>query len=305
MLTTDEIDAKSGNLTSRNSNYEFTSAWALRGTEGRTVAKWLKDGWELHSQNPGTLRTEITFRRVKPKNAWQQSVALVAAHWPAFGRLTSTTQQLALAAAVGLVVLVLVGAVVAASVLSGGSVQPAAAPTEAAPSEQASGAAPSGQPSEAPPTAEDAPEAYTYAGPQYEVVVVDEDVSRAELTRYWVLTDPFDYSTDDYKSQIRMIVEDLARQDGTADLIVDVVTDREIAEAEAFSTFEQFVAEHGEDYAINTIPKKEEEHWVASYTGGLDPDTVQPSRSADAYEIIWWNPFAPETTEQWKPALAG
>lgn len=296
MLTTDEIDAKSGNLNSGSSDYEFASTWALRGTEGRTVAKWLKDGWELHTQSPGTLRTELTFRRVKPKNAWQQCVAFVAAHWPAFGRLTSTTQQFALAAAVGVVVLGLVGAVVAANLLGGGTAQPAAAPTETAPSEQAS---------EAPPTAEPTPEAYTYAGPQYEVVVVDQNVSRAELTRYWVLTDPFDYSTDEYKNQIRMIVEDLARQNGTADLLVDVVTDREIAEAEAFSTYEQFVAEHGEDYAINTIPKKEEEHWIASYSGGFDPDTAQPSSSADAYEIIWWNPFAPETIEQWQPPFAG
>jgi hypothetical protein len=299
--TTDEIESKAVRPgVGDEVQYEFMSARALRGTEARTIAKWEKDGWELDTQSPGTLRTELTFRRVKPKNAWQQCVAFVAAHWPAFGRLTSTTQQFALAAASGLVVLVLVGAVVAAGVLGGGTAQPAASPTGAAvvTSEQAAAAPTSAE------TGPD-PEAYTYTGPQYEIVVVDENVSAAELTRFWVLTNPFDYSTDEYKNQIRMIVEDLARQNGTADLMVDVVTDREIAEAEAFSTYEQFVAEHGEDYAINTIPKKEEEHWVASYTGGFDPDTLQPSNSADAYEIIWWNPYAPETFEQWKPALAG
>jgi hypothetical protein len=305
VFTTDESDSRSAQPTAGDDvRYEYMSARALRGTEGRTIAKWLKDGWELDTQTPGTLRTEMTFRRVKPKNAWQQCVAFLAAHWPAFGRLSSTTQQFALAAACGLVVLVLVGAIVAASVLGGGT-QPAAAPTEAAPSAQASGAVPSGEPSETPPTAEPAPEAYTYAGPRYEVVVVDENVSRAQLTRYWVLTDAFDYSTDEYKNEIRMIVEDLARQNGTADLMVDVVTDREIAEAEAFSTMDAFIEEHGDDYFLTTIPEKEEEHWVASYTGGFDPDTVQPSNSADAYEIIWWNPLAPETIEQWKPALAG
>lgn len=278
--------------------YEYTSTWALRGTEGRTIAKWQKDGWELDNQSPGTLRTEITFRRLKPKNAWQQCVAFIAARWSAFGRLTPMSQQLAVASAGALVVLSLVLGIVVASIVSGGTPTPVASTDPAAPSARLAET-----PNQAPTTTK--PEPYVYQGVHYEVVVVDEDVSTAELTRYWVLTSPFDYSTDEYKNQIRMIVEDLARQNGTANLMVDVVTDREIAEAEAFSTFEAFIEEHGVDYAVNQIPKKEDQHWVASYTGGLDPNTVQPSTSADAYEVIWWNPGAPEETEQWKPTVVG
>ncbi|MGY2082326.1 hypothetical protein [Blastococcus sp. SYSU DS0539] len=300
MLTTDEIDAKPGTPASGDADYEFASTWALRGTEGRTIARWQKGGWELDNQSPGTLRTEITFRRVKPKNAWQQCVAFLAEHWSAFGRLKLMTQQLVLASAGALVVLSLVLGIVVASIVSGGTPTPAATTDAAAPSDQ-----PAEAPSDAPSQAPAEPEPYVYQGVPYQIVVVDEDVSTADLTRYWVLTDSFDYSTDEYKNQIRMIVEDLARRNGTADLMVDVVTDREIAEAEAFSTFEAFVEEHGDDYAVNAIPRKEEEHWVASYTGGLDPDTVQPSKSADAYEIIWWNPGALEGSEQWKPALDG
>lgn len=305
VFTTDEIDSRSAQPTAGDDvQYEFTSARALRGTETRTIAKWERDGWELHTRTPGTVRTELTFRRVKPKNPWQKCVALLAAHWPAFGRLTATTQQFALAAVGGLVTLVLVGAVVAAGVLGGGTAQPAASPTEAVPSEQASEATPSAQPSEAPPPAEAAPEAYTYSGPQYEVVVVDQNVGPAALDQYWVLTSPLAYSTDDYKNQIKLIVEDVARQAGTDAMIVNVVTDREVAEAEAFSTYEQFVAEHGEDYAINTIPVMEREHWVASYTGGFDFDAGEASESAEAFEVIW-RPFATQEIEQWKPALGG
>ncbi|WP_116450200.1 hypothetical protein [Blastococcus litoris] len=305
MFTADDIDSRSAQPTAGDDvQYEFTTARALRGLEARTIAKWARDGWELHTRDVGTVRTELTFRRVKPKNPWQQFVAFVAAHWSAFGRLTSTTQQFALAAAGALVVLVLVGAVVTAGVLGSGSTQAAAAPTESAPSEQPAADTAGETPFVAPPTAVAAPEAYSYAGPQYEIVVVDEDVTNAGLTRYWVLTAPFDYSTDDYKNQIRLIVEDLARQNGTADLLVDVVTDPEIAEAEAFSTMQAFIDEHGDDYFLTTIPEKEEEHWIASYTGGFDPDTAQASSAADAYEMIWWNPFASETLEQWKPTLA-
>jgi hypothetical protein len=296
VFTTDESDSRSAQPTAGDDvRYEYTSARALRGTEARTIAKAAKDGWELDSQTQGTLRTELTFRRVKPKNAWQLCVAFFAAHWSAFGRLKSTTQQFALAAAGGMVVLALVVAVVVASRPGGSTPQATTAPTEVAPSEQ---------PSETPPSAETHPDTYTYTGPQYEVVVVDENVGPAALDQYWVLTSPLDYSTDEYKNQIKLIIEDIARQDGTAALNVNVVTDREVAEAEAISTYEQFVAEHGTNYAVNGIPAKEPEHWAASYTGGFDFDAGEASESAEAFEVIW-RPYATQETEQWQPALAG
>lgn len=49
-------------------NYEIRSTHAVRGMEARTVKKWEDDGWELVSRSPGRLRTEITFRRPKPKS---------------------------------------------------------------------------------------------------------------------------------------------------------------------------------------------------------------------------------------------
>jgi cytoskeletal protein RodZ len=48
--------------------YETKPVRAIRGTESRTVAKWKADGWELVSQTPGKLRTELIFRRPKPKS---------------------------------------------------------------------------------------------------------------------------------------------------------------------------------------------------------------------------------------------
>jgi hypothetical protein len=52
--------------------YEFKSVRVIRGTEGKTIAKWVKDGWELEAQSQGSmLRTELAFRRVKPKAPWR------------------------------------------------------------------------------------------------------------------------------------------------------------------------------------------------------------------------------------------
>jgi hypothetical protein len=108
---------------------------------------------------------------------------------------------------------------------------------------------------------------YSYHGPQYEVVTVDRNQGPAKLDQHWVYTSEFDYSTDAYKDQIKMIIADIARSEGTDKLIVEVVTDKEIAAAESPTTYEIFVKEHGMDYAITTIPQKEKTAWVASYTG--------------------------------------
>ena len=45
--------------------YESKTVKAIRGMEARTVAKWTADGWELVGQTPGTMSSELSFRRVK------------------------------------------------------------------------------------------------------------------------------------------------------------------------------------------------------------------------------------------------
>jgi len=168
--------------------------------------------------------------------------------------------------------------------------------------------APSGKPSENPtpnpemaaPTAE----AYSYQGPHYEIVTVDEGMGSAKLTQYWVYTSKFDYSTEGFKDQVKLIVADIASKEKTAKLIVQVVTDKEIIEAESKSTIGPFMDEHGADYWKSVMVPKENTDWVAWYTGGFDPDTAQPSESASAFEIAWL-PEGHQTTEKWMPALAG
>jgi len=167
------------------------------------------------------------------------------------------------------------------------------------------------QPSESPsqaatadPTGSGSEGASTYEGPEYETVTVDREVGPARLSQFWAVTEPLDYSTDSYKDQVRLIVSDIARKEGTSSLIVEVVTDREIAEAEAASTYEAFVEEYGEDYAQDTIPRKEVEGWAASYTGGYDSSTGEPSDSDDAFEIIWRPASDNPEFEKWRPQVS-
>ncbi|WP_324273569.1 hypothetical protein [Blastococcus brunescens] len=91
--------------------YEFTSVQTIRGGEAKTIAKWRTDGWELDSRDQGLLRTELTFRRVKPTTF--ASRARVA-----FGRLQPKA-QLSVVAGAGVLVLCLIGGGVVAGTQAG------------------------------------------------------------------------------------------------------------------------------------------------------------------------------------------
>ena len=145
-------------------------------------------------------------------------------------------------------------------------------------------------------------ESYVYKGPKYEVVVVDEDVTNARLKQYWVLTKKFDYSTDAFKDQVKLVIEDIARKEKTAKLIVEVVSHRHVALAEAASTYEDFEAARGTDYVAKKIPQIERTHWVASYTGGFNPNTAQPSDKPSAF-VLYWLAEEIEGIEKWKPGF--
>jgi hypothetical protein len=54
--------------------YELKTVRAMRGTEGRSTAKWQNEGWELVGQSAGTLHTTLNFRRRKPPLPMRQIV---------------------------------------------------------------------------------------------------------------------------------------------------------------------------------------------------------------------------------------
>ena len=76
---TDETDPGSGNRQADdNVQYEYKSVQALRGRVSSAKAKWQNQGWEFVSENRGTLRTELNFRRMKPKTAGAYLLSIVA-----------------------------------------------------------------------------------------------------------------------------------------------------------------------------------------------------------------------------------
>jgi hypothetical protein len=277
--------------------YVHQTVKVIRGREASKVAEMQDLGWELLSQNHGTLRTELAFRKVKPKTFVSHLHRLASRGYAAFRQLAPATQRRVFAI-VGCAIAVLAVVAVAASMMAGGDVpapSSAAAPQKTAAAPEASSETPSRSETE---TGTSSPE-YVYAGPAYEVVVADEYIGPAGLKQIWVYVAKLDTSTTAYKDQVKLIITDLAHKEGTASFLVEVVTDKEIAEAEAFSTQQDFVEEHGDDYFLKDIPKKEKAGYVAAYAGGFDHDAGEASD--DAFEVTWMIASDNPEFENWKP----
>jgi hypothetical protein len=106
--------------------YELKSVQAFRGREGSAKAKWQDQGWEFVSENRGTLRTELNFRRVKPKTFGAYLLSFVAA----FRRLQPKTVLVLVASGALILVAGIIGVVVGTQ--SGGDTpNPSAAQTTA------------------------------------------------------------------------------------------------------------------------------------------------------------------------------
>jgi hypothetical protein len=54
--------------TDTENTYETKTVRAVRGLESRTIEKMESEGWEVITQTPGRLRTEIMFRRPTPRS---------------------------------------------------------------------------------------------------------------------------------------------------------------------------------------------------------------------------------------------
>lgn len=103
----------------RGLKYEHKTIKAVRGTEARSIAKWEQQGWELDAQKPGTLRTELVFRKPKEPFPFKPLAAL------------------------GAIIVVLFIGLVISSILEEDDSEPAAAPAQTP-----EPAEPSGEPSE-------------------------------------------------------------------------------------------------------------------------------------------------------------
>src|SRR4051795_5110017 len=106
---TDETDPGSGSRQADdNVQYGFKSVQTLRARAGSAKAKRQNQGWEFVSENRGTLRTELNFRRAKPKTFGTHLLSFVAT----FRRLQPKTQLVLVATCALILVASTIGIVV-------------------------------------------------------------------------------------------------------------------------------------------------------------------------------------------------
>ena len=143
---TDETDPGSGSRQADDTvQHEFKSVQALRGRENSAKAKWQNQGWEFVSENRGTLRTELNFRRVKPKTVGAYLLSFVAA----FRRMQPKT-RLALVASCALILVAGIIGIVVGTQSGGDTPNPSAAQTTASTAPPAETATPTTTPTAAP-----------------------------------------------------------------------------------------------------------------------------------------------------------
>jgi hypothetical protein len=106
--------------------YEFKSVQALRGRESSAREKWQHQGWELVSENRGRLRTELNFRRVKPRTLAAHLLSIVATF-----RRKQPKRQHVLVASSALILGAGVIGIVAGTQNGGDTTKPSAAPSTA------------------------------------------------------------------------------------------------------------------------------------------------------------------------------
>jgi hypothetical protein len=106
---TDETDPGSGNRQADDPvQHEFRSVQVLRGRVNNAKAKWQSEGWEFVSEQRGTLRTELNFRRAKPKTLGRHLLSTVAT----FRRLHPRTQSAVVASCALILVAGITGIIV-------------------------------------------------------------------------------------------------------------------------------------------------------------------------------------------------
>lgn len=241
--------------------YEFESVQALRRTEGSAKAKWQDQGWEFVSENRGTLRTELNFRRVKPKTFRAHLLSIVAT----FRRMQPKT-QFVLVASCALILVAGITGIVVGTQSGGDTPNPSAAQTGSGydkPSTE-----PTATTAEATPTATKTPA---------------KDRKRARDLRGWFTEEkmtPSDLSVlgvDAPQSMLRVYsIKKVAVRGSTVALTTDLYPKEENAN-EFYGACNQVIRGYAPDWvrAVKVIGQEGAEHgsWSDEDGDGIDDST--------------------------------
>jgi hypothetical protein len=163
-----------GSSASGDVAYMFSEVKVIRGREAKKIAEMEGQGWELVSQAAGTLRSELKFRKVRPKGLG----AYLAQGFAAFRRLETKTQLRALGA-VGALILVLIIIGIVAGGKGGGNATPTASDASTS-----APATPSESPSATPSQSVSSSSPASSAAPTVTTITVDALLDKLNAPKY-------------------------------------------------------------------------------------------------------------------------
>lgn len=124
-------------------------------------------------------------------------------------------------------------------------------------------------------TAQATPQAAT---PSYKVVVTTTSERPLDgKPSYYVVINPVDLSNDSFKQNVKLVLQALAKTNGSPDFTAYVYDDEAVANtAYSLNAADPF----------HKSTDQEGQHTVAMYLGGIDDGKVSTANSA--YQIIWY-----------------
>ena len=123
---------------------------------------------------------------------------------------------------------------------------------------------------------------------------------------YYVVIDPVDLSNDGFKQNVKLVLQAIAKDNGGPNFSARIFDDEAVAN--------NYLSDKSDPPLDQGVVKEhnaqEEQHLIATFVGGIDQDTAQPSTADTAYNISWF-PAAftgspnvgqyVELFDQWKP----
>ena len=146
--------------------------------------------------------------------------------------------------------------------------------------------------------------------PKYSLVGTRENAGISG-DQYYVLTDETktDISIEEYKSNMKAIIQDLATKKSKAEFSALIYSDKELLDYNFKQTILDDVDEN--TALVKSMGKKSETALLASYYGGLNLNTAKADTSTDGYQVSYYtnaNKSQSEVgkyfgEEKFKPAL--
>lgn len=136
---------------------------------------------------------------------------------------------------------------------------------------------------------------YTYSGPPYEIVYLDE-TGKVWPRSYYIFSDKMNTESPSFEAQVKAVFTDIAHKNNSANFAATIWSNKEVIDWKYPKTALKLMTENGEEYK-NRIVALEEKNTVAMYTSKNDGSMLEhdtlfyfPSSETPKAHHEFWTP---------------